>query len=67
LKDNGVDSRPCFKPIHMMKNFNILCDEDLKISEKIYKQGFNLPCYPSLTKEELTKIVDHVNYFVEYI
>jgi perosamine synthetase len=67
LKNNGVDSRPCFKPIHLMKNFNIHYDENLKISEKIYKQGFNLPSYPTLTKKELKKIIDCVNYFVEYI
>jgi perosamine synthetase len=67
LKDNGIDSRPCFKPIHLMKNFNISYDGNLNISERIYKQGFNLPCYPTLTIKELKKIVNCVNYFVEYI
>ncbi len=67
LKDKKIDIRPCFKPIHLMNNFNIYNSFDLKISEKIYKKGFNLPCYPSLTKKELNYIIDSVNYFIEYV
>lgn len=64
LIKNGIDSRPCFTPIHMMNGFDII-HGDLPIASEIYGFGFNLPCYPGLRKDELKYIVKNVNEFVE--
>lgn len=60
LKKLGVDCRPIFTPIHLMEGFNIGRKVDLGLSEKIYKIGFNLPCYPTLTIKQLNHVISSI-------
>lgn len=57
----GVDTRPVFTPVHLMKGFKWKTYTSLKNSEAIYGNKFNLPSYPSLTKKDLKQVVDAVN------
>lgn len=64
-KNLGIDTRPIFTPIHLMKGFNWNSKFKLDNCERIYKNKFNLPCYPTLTKKQLDYIVKSVNSIVE--
>ena len=64
LVDVDVDIRPLFTPVNLMTGFNIDCKVDLSNGEKLYKNGFNLPCYPSLKSKQLRYIIDEVNKIV---
>lgn len=61
MRDEGVDVRPCFTPVHLMTGFSFKEGTDLSVSERIYSIGFNLPSGPNLTKKELDKVVRTVN------
>ena len=67
LRNNLIDTRPAFTPIHLMSGFNIVSHGTLINSESIYKQGFNLPSYPDVTDEQLKYICREVNAAVEII
>lgn len=53
----GIETRPIFTPIHLMPNFNIRKSKNLSNAETVYKNKFNLPSYPELTKKDLDYIV----------
>lgn len=61
----GIETRPIFTPVHLMSGFNWSSKFDLSNSESVYKNKFNLPCYPSLTKIQLEYIVSSVNRLIE--
>lgn len=65
MQDAGIETRPAFAPVHIMEGFNIKTPVSLSNSERIYKSGFNLPCYPDLNKKQLNYIVDTVNKIIE--
>lgn len=58
---NGIDTRPCFMPMHLMSGFSgqqfITLPGSCSTSESIYSKGFNLPCYPSLTDDQITQVL----------
>lgn len=60
MSNQGIETRPAFCPIHLMEGFNIETKVSLTNSEKIYKAGFNLPCYPDLTQKDLSRVVNCV-------
>ena len=61
IKEYGIDTRPCFTPIHLMEGFDKCKVKEVNYCEKIYQSGFNLPSYPDLTDKQLKYIVDSVN------
>lgn len=66
-REKGIDTRPCFTPIHVMEGFKIKVKKPMSVCEKIFKTGFNLPSYPDLTQEDLRYIVTEVNQIVEVV
>jgi perosamine synthetase len=64
LRTRGVDTRPCFTPIHLMKGFKCKKGSSLDVCEGIYEHAFNLPSYPDLTKKQLEYIIATVNEVV---
>ena len=67
MQKKGIDTRPCFTPIHLMNGFEYTKRVSLDNCERLYKKGFNLPCYPDLTDEQLKYVVDSVNEVVEMV
>lgn len=53
----NIDTRPAFTPIHLMNGFDTKVKISLNNAERIYKRGFNLPCYPGLSNETLDYII----------
>ncbi|MCK4787548.1 MAG: DegT/DnrJ/EryC1/StrS family aminotransferase [Desulfobacteraceae bacterium] len=59
LKENGVDTRPFFIPLHQLPPFreeSVRRDEKLPITDKVSSIGINLPTYTSLTNETIEYI-----------
>jgi len=56
---HGIDTRPCFTPIHLMPRWNA-CRRpvSLETAEHIYRYGFNLPCYPGMDYGHLSDVID---------
>ena len=52
-------------PIHLMKGYKYLGYKkgDLPITEKIIKEIFSLPVYPSLKNKEVKKVINLINKF----
>ena len=60
---HNIDTRPCFKPAHLTPGFRDYVDFsrcNFPISSDIYSYGYNLPCFPGLTEEELLYITETV-------
>ncbi len=58
LEENGIETRPFFHPIHEMPPYKN--NETFLVSEKLSKEGINLPSHLKLKTEsikEITKIV----------
>ena len=64
LRENGVETRPLFYPIHQMEIYS-RPNEKFPVSEEIAYRGINLPSYPDLSKDDVYQICTHIkNYFV---
>ena len=62
LRENGVGTRNLFKGLHLQKplqDYLISVDKKSKypVTEKLYKKGFYLPSAITLTKKDISKIV----------
>ena len=64
LKDNGIETRPTFFPIHKMpmyfKKF-----QRYPVAEDIGARGINLPSYPDLTINNIIEISNIIREFYE--
>jgi dTDP-4-amino-4,6-dideoxygalactose transaminase len=61
LKENGVGVGIYYpKPLHMHKHFmdHGYKEGDFPVSEKLSKQVICLPVHPSVTEEDIKKIID---------
>lgn len=63
LKDDGIETRPLFYPMHQMPVYE---DKDAKcpISEKVAANGLNLPTHALLSREDVTYICDKIKSYV---
>lgn len=62
LKENEIETRPTFYPIHTMPMFSKTFERHI-IAEKIARSGMNLPSYPELCYEEVKFICDKISEF----
>lgn len=63
LKERGIDTRLFFKPMHsqpVLKKFSIIDRDEYPVTERISKTGLYLPSSSSLSKEQITYIVDTI-------
>ncbi len=66
LKDNNIETRPFFKPIHAMHPYKNFRHTSMSITDSASKRGLNLPTSPSLTTQEIEYIVNTIINFSEY-
>lgn len=64
LKENEIETRPTFYPIHMMPMYSLKYERH-KIAENIALRGINLPSYPDLTEQDIKCICDKIKEFYE--
>lgn len=62
LKTRGIDSRPFFRPIHTMPPY--VTDQPLPISERLSRQGINLPSSVMLTDHDIRRVVHAIQEVV---
>jgi perosamine synthetase len=58
LNANGIETRPFFYPAHTMPKFK--SDECFPVAESLSKRGINLPSYPELLKDDITRICNEI-------
>lgn len=62
LKENEIETRPTFYPIHTMPIYNSKYEKH-EIAENIALRGINLPSYPALTEEDVKYICKKIKEF----
>jgi perosamine synthetase len=66
LKENGVDSRPFFIPLHTLPPFrqeSLQRKEALPVTDRLAAAGFNLPTHAGLTESDLDYICSIIREF----
>jgi len=61
LKENGIESRPFFLPIHNMPPYKECRYGNLDITNELSAKGINLPSSVSLTEDNVIKICEVIN------
>ncbi len=54
LNENGIDTRPFFYPLHQMPPY--FTTEKFEVSDKLSRQGINLPSSVKLNEEDIERI-----------
>lgn len=65
LKENGVESRPIFTPLHLSPAFRVYAKGKYKVSEEVWMNHLALPTGPHLKEEEQERVVDLVSKFIQ--
>jgi dTDP-4-amino-4,6-dideoxygalactose transaminase len=63
LKDQGVEARPVFTPLHRSPAFRMYAKGNYKNSDHVWETGLCLPTGPHVSQEQVQKIVELVNAF----
>jgi len=64
LKENGVDSRPIFTPLHLSPAFRQYAKGKYKVAEEVWQTHLCLPTGPHLTKEQQEKVANLVDHYI---
>jgi perosamine synthetase len=62
LKENGIETRPTFHPVHLMPMY---FEEGLSLpaAEDLGSRGINLPSYPDLNESDVDFICNQIKEF----
>lgn len=60
LKDEGIESRTFWKPVHLQQPYQSVDCSSMKITDKIWDSIVTLPCSTGITEEELETTVNAV-------
>jgi perosamine synthetase len=63
LKENGVESRPVFTPLHLSPAFRQYAKGKYKVSEEVWMRHLALPTGPHVSLQQVEKITELVNEF----
>jgi perosamine synthetase len=64
LKENGVDSRPVFTPLHRSPAFKAYAKGNYRGADKVWENGLALPTGPHLKQEEIERIIGLVSVYI---
>jgi perosamine synthetase len=62
LKEDGIETRPFYRPLHSFSAWRRFVD--LTQSERLAFSGLNLPMYPRLTREDVSFIAGRLRHHV---
>ena len=62
LKENGIETRPTFYPVHLMPMY-FNNEITLPIAEELGNRGINLPSYPELEYKDVDYICNKIKAF----
>jgi len=63
LRENGIDTRPTFHPVHTMPMYN--SKETFEVAEDLGKRGINLPSYPDLSNNDIEFITNKIRSYYD--
>jgi perosamine synthetase len=64
LKENGVESRPVFTPLHRCPVFKAYAKGNYRGADKVWESGVCLPTGPHLKQEEQERIINLVARYI---
>ena len=56
LKEEGIEARPFWKPVHLQKPYGGCPRSDVSVSEGLWQRIVTLPCSTNITEEELERV-----------
>ncbi len=56
LKENGIEARTFWKPIHLQEPYRDAVKGDMTVADGLWQRIVALPCSTSITEEELEKV-----------
>lgn len=56
LKEEGIEARSFWKPVHLQKPYGGCPRSDVRVSEGLWQRIVTLPCSTNITEEELGKV-----------
>lgn len=62
LKQNGIETRPTFYPVHLMPMYFVR-EFSLPVAEELGSRGINLPSYPDLNENDVEHICNMIIRF----
>ena len=62
LKENGIETRPAFHPVHLMPMYFVE-GFSLPVAEELASRGINLPSYPDLNENDVDYICNKIKEF----
>jgi perosamine synthetase len=62
LKEEGIDNRPFFYPIHQMPPYQGM-GRDFPVADDLSRRGLNLPSAVTLSDSDITRITDTIRKF----
>lgn len=60
LEARGVETRPFFVPIHSLPPYVSSRALDMTVTERLARQGINLPTHPGMTRDDVSYVVDAI-------
>lgn len=63
LEDHGIETRPFFYPIHKLPPYQH--DGDYKVSEKLSRNGINLPSYALMREEDIAFVAENIKKYTQ--
>jgi perosamine synthetase len=58
LTAEGIQSRPLWRPMHMLPTFKNIIDGEYPVAEQLNKNCLSIPCSVGLTEEQQTKVIE---------
>jgi perosamine synthetase len=57
LREDGIDARPFWKPMHLQRPYADAPTEPLPVTEDLWQRIVTLPCSTGITDDELDRVV----------
>ncbi|WP_052669233.1 DegT/DnrJ/EryC1/StrS family aminotransferase [Nitriliruptor alkaliphilus] len=57
LRDDGIDARPFWKPMHLQRPYADAPAEPLPVTEDVWQRLITLPCSTGITDDELGRVI----------
>lgn len=57
LKENGIESRPIFTPLHLCPAYRVYAKGKYRVSEEVWSRHLCLPTGPHLTQEQQERVI----------
>ncbi len=64
LKDDGIEARSFWKPVHLQKPYNNCPKSKVDVAKKMWQRIITLPCSTNITHDELRKVIDSVMMYL---